>query len=98
LATVYKHLVIHEHDPSKLLADVDSAISENYYPTDGKMVPSNEDISKDGTKLNKEVALELLKQYLDEHSSGSIPIDDKTGKPKARYDQLSKFKAWLENL
>lgn len=34
-----------------------------------------------------------LEDYLNE--LGGIPLDDK-GKPKARYDQLSKFKAWLE--
>jgi hypothetical protein len=26
---------------------------------------------------------------------GGIPVDEK-GKPKARYDQLAKFKSWLE--
>ncbi len=36
--------------------------------------------------------LELLDKYLGE---AGIPLDDK-GKPKARYDQLAKFKSWLE--
>jgi hypothetical protein len=36
-------------------------------------------------------ALELLNKYLGE---AGIPLDEK-GKPKARYDQLAKFKQWL---
>jgi IS1 family transposase len=36
-------------------------------------------------------ALELLDKYLGE---AGIPLDEK-GKPKARYDQLAKFKSWL---
>jgi hypothetical protein len=40
-------------------------------------------------------ALELLSQYITAECGGSIPTDNK-GKPKARYDQLAKFKHWLE--
>lgn len=41
---------------------------------------------------NQPSALELLEEYLSQ--SGGIPLDEK-GKPKARYDQLAKFKKWL---
>ena len=38
-------------------------------------------------------ALDLLNEFL---RGESIPLDEK-GKPKARYDQLAKFKTWLES-
>lgn len=41
-----------------------------------------------------ERSLEELNEYLAEVKG--IPLDDK-GKPKARYDQLAKFKTWLES-
>lgn len=41
-----------------------------------------------------ERSLQELNEYLAE--AGGIPLDDK-GKPKARYDQLAKFKTWLES-
>lgn len=41
-------------------------------------------------------ASELLSRYISAECGGSIPTDDK-GKPKARYDQLAKFKHWLES-
>ena len=46
------------------------------------------------TLLAESSAIAKLSSYLDE--IGGIPIDEK-GKPKPRYDQLAKFKAWLEN-
>jgi hypothetical protein len=47
-----------------------------------------------GNQEKDETAIAQLTIYLDE--IGGIPIDDK-GKPKARYDQLAKFKSWLEH-
>jgi uncharacterized protein YydD (DUF2326 family) len=43
-------------------------------------------------KLEASSAIAQLHRYLDE--VGGIPLDEK-GKPKARYDQLAKFKQWL---
>ncbi len=43
-------------------------------------------------KLEASSAIAQLNRYLDE--VGGIPLDEK-GKPKARYDQLAKFKQWL---
>jgi hypothetical protein len=40
--------------------------------------------------------LQLLQQYIIQECQGMIPVDKK-GKPKPRYDQLAKFKSWLEN-
>ncbi len=45
------------------------------------------------TKPEELSATAQLTNYLNE--IGGIPTDDK-GKPKARYDQLAKFKSWLE--
>lgn len=44
-------------------------------------------------KQLSECSLQELNKYLGE--IGGIPLDDK-GKPKARYDQLAKFRTWLE--
>ena len=46
------------------------------------------------TILAESSAIAKLDRYLEE--IGGIPTDEK-GKPKARYDQLAKFKSWLEN-
>lgn len=47
------------------------------------------------TLLGESSAIAKLNSYLEE--IGGIPVDEK-GKPKARYDQLAKFKAWLQSL
>lgn len=45
-------------------------------------------------ELKAQSADAVLARYLDE--IGGIPTDER-GKPKARYDQLAKFKSWLES-
>lgn len=45
-------------------------------------------------ELKAQSADAIFARYLDE--IGGIPTDER-GKPKARYDQLAKFKSWLES-
>lgn len=64
--------------------------SESYQRQAAKLRAELDQLSN--TLGNQQSALELLEEYLAQ--VGGIPLDEK-GKPKARYDQLAKFKNWL---
>lgn len=91
---------------TKALSDIQhwKESSERYQRQAAKLRADNEILSESLEVKERElelfkncsnqhrIGLDLLNSYLNE--TGDIPLDEK-GKPKARYDQLAKFKKWL---
>ena len=84
LAREWKRALVQEKDTESLLIACMECIHKWVYPNEKPLTGKG--------KTDKDIALELLNEYLGE---AGIPLDEK-GKPKARYDQLAKFKSWLE--
>lgn len=79
-----------------LLGECLDSYQQQQYVID-ELEQSNSELEVAKQALEKQLSergLQELSEYLAE--VGGIPLDDK-GKPKARYDQLAKFRAWLES-
>ena len=93
LANAYKGIAGFGWVEFQWLKGVEEAIAKAAYPaSEDKPVNKNEESAK---PVNKN-AEELVQRYLESCGLTEIPLDEK-GRPKARYDQLAKFKYWLEN-
>jgi hypothetical protein len=93
LANAYKGIAGLGWVEFQWLKGVEEAIAKAAYPgSEDKPVNKIEEPAK---PVNKN-AQELVQRYLESCGLSEIPLDEK-GKPKARYDQLAKFKYWLEN-
>lgn len=84
---VYKRVAGYPILEATTLKTIEDAVARATYPDDEKPV--------NGFKSNAEVGRELVQEYLQSIGLDEMPVDEK-GKPKARYDQLAKFAAWLE--